>query len=181
MIGTTGIYLFRCSLWENCHHDRRNDILTCIRSQFLKLPSWLGFFVTSRPEDEIKDITNIGKLAGAAMRMEDLELMPPFLKMLRGQTLDEDDLQHIAPGRDWNFQNIDVEASQLGDAIPVHWPGFPNIADDYPALCGFGKDVTEENVDEYLQWVKESMLKQYEEGIEAQVKYFLRGMQSVST
>ena len=137
--------------------------------------------IASLNEHHMSLYTNIGKLAGAAKRMEDLELMPPFLKMLRGQTLDEDDLQHIAPGRDWNFQNIDVEALQLGDAIPVHWPGFPNIADDYPALCGFGKDVTEENVDEYLQWVKESMLKQYEEGIEAQVKYFLRGMQSVST
>ena len=36
-----------------CEHGRENKILDCISKDFASLPSWLGVFITTRPEVEI--------------------------------------------------------------------------------------------------------------------------------
>ena len=38
---------------DECEHGRENKILDCISKDFASLPSWLGVFITTRPEVEI--------------------------------------------------------------------------------------------------------------------------------
>ena len=38
---------------DECDYNGRNDLLQCISEHFLELPSWLAFFLTTRPEVDI--------------------------------------------------------------------------------------------------------------------------------
>lgn len=40
---------------DECEYDGRNELLDVIMSQFHKLPSWIKFIVTGRPENEMAD------------------------------------------------------------------------------------------------------------------------------
>ena len=63
---------------DECDHNGKNDLLNCIRDHFLKLPEWLGFFLTTRPEVNI--MKKLGKfhpeelIANSEKNMKDIQL-----------------------------------------------------------------------------------------------------------
>ena len=80
---------------DECDHDGKNDLLSCIRDHFLELPSWIGFFMTTRPEVNI--ITALTKfhpeplVADSEKNMKDicLFLRNSLVRCLSEEELDE--------------------------------------------------------------------------------------------
>ena len=80
---------------DECDHDGKNDLLSCIRDHFLELPSWIGFFMTTRPEVNI--ITALSKfhpeplVADSEKNMKDicLFLRNSLVRCLLEEELDE--------------------------------------------------------------------------------------------
>lgn len=54
---------------DECEYDGRNELLDVIMSQFHKLPSWIKFIVTGRPEKEMAD--KLGHLRPFVLRASD--------------------------------------------------------------------------------------------------------------
>ena len=67
---------------DECDHDGKNDLLSCIRDHFLELPSWIGFFMTTRPEVNI--ITALSKFHPEPLVADSEKNMKDICLFLRG-------------------------------------------------------------------------------------------------